>query len=309
MSPYILSICIPTKDRPSNIQSTLESILSENVDHSQIQIVVSDNSSDNATLDILTKFGELNIKYYRNPILGFFNSIEALRQGDGEFLKLQNDYTAFKPGGLSDILHLVEKELSKKTQILFTGGALKIRNEIFRTSSFDMFIQKSEYFNTWSTAYSIWRSDFISLMNNADLEINDQFPHTSLLFENSKKSDFVIYDKEIYDNQSVSRKGGYNIFYNFCVVYSSILKKYIKNDTIKEETYAAIIKNMSYKFIARWLAMTVFCKKTRTNFSFDSSNYKNNISSLYGNYGFMKIKYVSLIFSLLLTVRFKNNAS
>jgi abequosyltransferase len=307
MRSYILSICIPTKDRPNNIKSTLDSILYEQIDHSTVQIVISDNSTNDLTLEVINKYKSLNIKYYRNPVLGFLNSIEALKQGDGHFLKLQNDYSAFIRGGLVDILRTIKSELTARPQILFTGGVLNLKNKSYSTSDFNKFLEISEYFNTWSTAFSIWKEDFTELMNNSEFEINDQFPHTSILLENNKKNKYLLYDKEIYDNQIVERKGGYNIFYNFCIVYPNLLRIYIDNGVLNKNTSESIIKNMKYKFIGKWLTRTVTCKDTRNNYSFDSENYRKNIVNCYGTVGFIMINLFSHLFSIVLSVKSKLN--
>jgi abequosyltransferase len=291
-------------NRPENIRLTLRSIMRENIDPAQLQVVISDNSSDDQTMRVLKEFPNLNIKYYKNPVRGFLNSIEALKQGDGELLKLQNDYSAFLEGGLRKMMLVAERELVRRPQILFTNSGLLKRAKIHRTSSFDDFIASSGYLNTWSTAFSIWRDDLHKLLQQSGLELDDQFPHTSLLLHNSKKVEYLIWDEPIFNNAVVHKKGGYNIFYNFCVIYPAILLGHVKNGEISEETYRSIIKKMRFAFFSRWLALTVYCPATRDSFSFDSSEYKRNIVRLYGKNTAMMIKGVAVLYSFAFSVRY-----
>ncbi len=299
MTSLLVSLCIPTKDRPDNIRATLQSIVDENVDTSLVQIVISDNSSDRKTELVAADFSALNIKYYKSPILGFLNSIEALKQGDGELLKLQNDYSAFSKGGLRELISVAEREILNKPQILFTGGAIKINDGQHRSNSFDAFLAASEYFNTWSTAYSIWKQDIERIFTSGVPKLNDQFPHTSLLMLTNNKDKYLVYDKPIYENQTVQRKGGYNIFYIFCIVYPSMLKQCLDENKITSLTYNKIIQKMKYYFISRWIALTIFDKNSAKNYTFDSSNWRNNVISLYGRVGLYQITMMARLFSLV----------
>lgn len=298
MTSLLVSLCIPTKGRPENIRTTLQSIVDEAVDPSQVQIVISDNSSDQNTRDVVSEFTELNIKYYRSDVIGFLNSIESLKHGDGALLKLQNDYSSFSKGGLHELVSVARNEIEEKPQIIFTGGSIGLKNGLFRSGKFDEFIRHSEYFGTWSTAYSVWKADLDHLMSLRNIEINDQFPHTSLLLNTIQKNKYLIHDRIMYNNQTVQRKGGYNIFYIFCVVYPKMLRACIANGSITKSTYKIVVGRMKYKFIARWAGLTLFEKGGKENYTFDSTNWQEHVAELYGRLGYIQIYIVARIFAL-----------
>lgn len=275
----LISICIPTKDRADLLDETLQSIFDEPVDRSLFEIVVSDNSDDDATLMVVNKFKSMGLQciYYRNPEKGFYNSIQSLILGQGDFLKLHNDYTKFKPGCLQKLIDLVIDNLERKTQMLFTDGNLK-SGTVTHFPDFDSFLEASSYWNTWSSAFSIWKEDLHSLPSDKE-DLNDQFPHTSLLFYNINKKSYLIDDRSLFENSKVAKKGGYNIFYNFCVLYIEMLVLLNKSGGISTRTFKSIKRKMAFYFVSSWYCNSVLCKG---DYSFDNSNCIKNILKHYG---------------------------
>lgn len=274
----LISICIPTKDRHHLLAETLKSIFDETVNKELYEIVISDNSDDDLTLKLAGEFRNkgMNIVYYKNPEKGFYNSIKALTLGNGQFLKLHNDYTKFKPGCFKQLIDLVSSNLDHKPQMLFTDGNLKLGTTI-QFSNFDSFLDGSSYWNTWSSAFSIWKDDLRSLPSGKT-DLNDQFPHTSLLFFNKDKNYYLIDDRVLFENSKVAKKGGYNIFYNFCVLYIDMLLSLHHTGVISARTFKSIKNRMAYLFVSSWYCNSVLCKN---EFSFDNSNCIKNILKHY----------------------------
>jgi abequosyltransferase len=288
----LVSICIPTKDRAALLDETIKSIFDEPIDRKLYEIVVSDNSDDEATLQVVEKYKSLgmNCVYYKNPEKGFYNSIQALLLGNGQFLKLHNDYTKFKPGCFQQLIDLVSSNLDHKPQMLFTDGNLKLGTTL-RFSNFDSFLDGSSYWNTWSSAFSIWKDDLHSLPSGK-ADLNDQFPHTSLLFHNKNKDSYLIDDRNLFENSKVSKKGGYNIFYNFCVLYIEMLISLTNAGVISERTYKSIKSRLAYSFVSSWYCNSVLCK---SEFSFDNSNCIKNIVKYYSYFDLFVIVALSFL--------------
>lgn len=288
----LVSICIPTKDRPMLIDNTLMSIFNEPVDKGLYEVVISDNSDDDATFCIVEKFRKMGMEivYYRNPVKGFYNSIQALILGNAEFLKLHNDYTKFNPGGLQQLIDLVVNNREQKPQVLFTDGNLKCNN-VREFSSFDSFLASSSYWNTWSSAFSIWKKDFDSLPHQK-ADLNDQFPHTSILFYNNIKARYIIDDRVLFDNSTVNKKGGYNIFYNFCVLYIDMLKDLLNSTHINKTTFVYIKRDMAYSFVSSWYCNSILSKG---EFSFDNTDCHKNILKNYSFFDFFTIIIIAIL--------------
>lgn len=274
----LISICIPTKDRHYILADTLRSIFDEPVDKELYEVVISDNSDDDLTFKLADEYRNngMNVVYYKNTEKGFYNSIQALVLGNGQFLKLHNDYTKFKPGCFQQLIDLVTSNIELKPQMLFTDGNLKFGTSMY-FSDFDSFLAGSSYWNTWSSAFSIWKDDLHSLPRKKS-DLNDQFPHTSLLFHNNNKTAYLIDDHVLFDNSKVAKKGGYNIFYNFCVLYVEMLHALLRQEMISENTFNSIKRKLGYQFIPTWYCNSVM---SRDEFSFDNADCIQNILRYY----------------------------
>ncbi|EGD5136066.1 TPA: glycosyltransferase family 2 protein [Escherichia coli] len=279
-----ISVCIPTKNRLDYLTKTVESIINDNVDVHAYEIVIADNSDDDLTEKYARELMDsgYNIKYYKNPQTGFYNSIQALQLGDGAFLKLHNDYTSFNKGGFKKLFDHVVKNYDSRNMLFFTNGALGAVSTKYECTSFDKFVFNASYLITWSSSFSIWKDDFIELETKPD-DLNEMFPHTSLILQSNNKI-FSIVDESIFNNISVSRKGGYNIFYNFCVLFLDMLDIEKKKGLLSEKTIKKVKRDMYYKFVMVWYYRTIQNNKRR--YTFDNENAYENIKKAYGFIGF-----------------------
>lgn len=286
----LLSICIPTKDRPSLIKETIDSIVSSKVNKNNYEIVISDNSDNDETFDIVKSYVEngINIVYYKNPEKGFYNSINVLTLANGDFLKLQNDYTKFRDGSFEEFYYFIESIKDDKPTVFFGNGSLKIKGQKKEVSSLDSFVYYTSFINTWSSAFSIWRQDLL-ITNHNKASVDVMFPHTSVLFS-LKNDSFVLDNSDYFENISVDKKGGYNIFYNFCYLYIGMLRVLLSENKIKIKTFNKVKYDMLIRFIAPWYYKTI---ETEQGYTFDNSNSDRNIMNEYGLFGLGLVKLMS----------------
>lgn len=291
----LVSICIPTRNRIVYLKKTVESIISDGVSISDYEIVISDNSDDNETSIFCEELiaGGVNVKYYRNPQKGFYNSIKALTLGNGHFLKLQNDYSKFLPGAFRNLVDLIRSELVDKPTIFFSNGTLKL-NSTVKVNGKNRFIKVTNYQNTWSSAFAIWKTDLDSMRHDPSV-VDEMFPHTSLLFD-IKKENYIIDDHVYMQNISVERKGGYNIFYNFCILYLNMLEGLVQRQEISLVTYWYVKYKMLISFITPWYFWTVL---TDQGYTFDCSNADVHIKKKYGVYGVLFVKLAGRVKKML----------
>lgn len=285
MNMPIVSICIPAYERVEITKKTIESIYNQNVDDSLFEICISDNSkNDNVKEMIYENFhGKENLVYKKSFCEGYLNSIEALKLGNGKYLKLHNNYTLFKKGKLNDFINSILK-ISEDDYIFFTFGLLNNDKDIVAYDSFDYFMKNISIYSTWSTAFGIWEKDFTSLYNK--IEINKMFPHASLLFNLNNKKNYHIDNTEYFDNQDVGKKGGYNLPETFGTVFLSMVDELKNKESISESTKNLIRKD-TLGFIAQWyLNVKIFHDK----YTFLFDNWETIINQLYGNAGVIFIK-------------------
>lgn len=296
----LLSICIPTNGRVSVLTQTLNSILAENIDPTLLEVVISDNSGGEDIAELANQFSKksLNIIYYRSDEKSYYNLIIALVKARGCFLKLHNDYSEFIPGSLTSLIQYVKENRDSKPQTLFSNGNLR-SGDCKLLLKFDHFISHSSYWNTWSSAFSIWRSD-LELLDTSKASLNENFPHVSLLFANKSKASYCVDDRIYFINQPVVGKGGYNIFKLFCVDYVYMLRELIDVGSITEKTYKRILNNLRDKFIPQWLQASVY---TKNGLTFDNDDYISNIKLNFSGKDFLIIKIRAYIYVVIWYVK------
>lgn len=283
----LLSICIPTNGRVSVLARTLDSILTEKIDPEILEVVISDNSDGDDVAELIKKYNGsgLNVVYYKSDEKGYYNLVVALTKANGCFLKLHNDYSSFTPGALTSLLEYVRENQDSKPQTLFSNGNLNTGTcDYF--ASFDAFLSHTLYWNTWSSAFSMWRSD-LELLDTSKNMLDENFPHVSLLFKNIHRTSYCVDDRTFFINQPVAGKGGYNIFKLFCVDYVGMLKGLNVSGSITQRTYKKILNSMRDQFIPRWLQASVY---TNNGLTFDNKGYSESIKVNFNGKDYFLIK-------------------
>lgn len=132
MTEPLLSICIPTRNRAAFLYRTLRSITETPVfqNGNEVEVVVSDNASTDATEEIVKIFTEKygnKIVYSRNETdIHDENFGKALRLAGGEFLKLNNDTFWFEGNGLERLLSKIKQYKKERPVLCFTNDGIKI---------------------------------------------------------------------------------------------------------------------------------------------------------------------------------------
>lgn len=125
MSNVLLSFCIPTYNRPERISNLIEQIIS--FESNEIEIVIGDdNPLSNRTQDVLKKFTDSRIKYFRNKTnLGMDgNLIKIIYKASGEFIFIVMDDDDIEMKTIPWILKMI-KNNNNITQFCGTLGDLR----------------------------------------------------------------------------------------------------------------------------------------------------------------------------------------
>ena len=284
--PKLVSICIPTYGRVEILKNSIESIFNSNVSSELYEICISDNSPTDETKDMLEHFfsGKTNIVYRKSTCEGFYNSIEALKLGSGLFLKLHNNYTMVNDR-FEEFLNSVRCYDGKEAVLFFTFGSMKSNNLKMEYDSFDQFMYGINYLSTWSTSFGIWKCDFDRLISK--VQVDKMFPHTSLLFKLTDKKKYIVDDGMYFENQTLNKKGGYNLPETFGVRFLGMCKKLLDEECISKKTYDKI-KLEIFNFISEWFSNV---KKYPQKYSFSFEKWEDIISSLYGKRAVYKIRW------------------
>ena len=249
----LLSICIPTKNRAAVLQQSLQSIVSQNIftERDDIEIVVCDNASDDFTGAAVQEFVDHfkgKIRYYRNPNdIKDANFEQALRHGEGEFLKLANDSLNWLPGSLEKMVLMIEMTLPIKPVLFFLNQSRPTEESITEVNDLDAFLRTVSYHITWIGGFGIWKSQ---------LEKMPDFGRHAAL--NLLQVDVILRQMNICKTAYISNlamfkifptgpKGGYNIAQVFGTNYLTILRQF--QDHISEATMASLKKEVLEKHI------------------------------------------------------------
>ena len=120
----LLSICIPTYNRPEDLKNCIYSIYQQKkIDKKSFEVCVSDNCSNFNTFNILKPFKKkLNIRYKRNKKnLGFaMNVLKVSLMAKGEFIWFLGDDDLVAKDSLNYLLNLIKN--NKKIDYFFINS-------------------------------------------------------------------------------------------------------------------------------------------------------------------------------------------
>jgi glycosyltransferase involved in cell wall biosynthesis len=107
-----LSICIPTYNRANYLEECLTSLALQVKFRSDVEIIISDNNSTDATSIIVDKFKQeiSNIKYFRNQEnLGFDgNTVKCFERATGGYIALLSDEDRYCENEIDSIIQLIQ---------------------------------------------------------------------------------------------------------------------------------------------------------------------------------------------------------
>lgn len=105
----MLTVCIPTYNRPAMIARAIESVL--NQDFHDYELLIHDNSENTETETVVKKFDDAKIRYHRHKqnigLAGNWNSF--FENARGEYLKFLNDDDWLEPACLSRFVDAIRK--------------------------------------------------------------------------------------------------------------------------------------------------------------------------------------------------------
>lgn len=246
MNKPILSICIPTRNRGEILRLTLLNITSNEyfLETNDIEIVISDNCSDDNTQDICLDFQNKypeKIRYIRNEKnIGDENFINVLKLAKGKYAKLNNDSFAYKFNALNYIVDVL-KEIDNDIIFFSNEGHWRNGLEINNYKNFDEFLNVIGYKCTWIGGLCVKTEAFIQLENPERFsKIN--FAQVDILARMSKNKHIAIINGNMMTPFYVPNKGGYNIAKVFGENLIILLKELIKERLVSSSTFEKVIK-------------------------------------------------------------------
>lgn len=255
MKPLV-SICIPTYNRSSNLRKTIESIViqQEFVDK-KVEIVISDNASTDNTEEVGREYANKyeNISYFRNKEnIRDKNFPLVLSRANGVLRKLNNDTLEINDGSLKDFCDLVLKYRDKKPVIFLKNSEdNNIPNYII---DFETAINKLSYLITYIGSYTMWDDDCKDVENDTDGCELLLWQVKKFLELASKKNAVFIYHKVFGTINSVAKKDiSYGLYKVFYVNYFSLLKPYFESGQLSSKTKDYLERDLLFSFYPYWI--------------------------------------------------------
>jgi glycosyltransferase involved in cell wall biosynthesis len=268
----LVTLCIPTYNRSQFLEKCLAQIVCQKGFDERTEVVILDNCSTDNTKEIVGKFSERysNIKYFRNSEnIGMErNILKVLTLGNGQLLKLLNDYALLLEGALEMIISVVLENVNEKPNLYFSN---KINKKLFyHFNDIDSFFKHTTYWQTWISTFAVWREDFNKLDNLTKYE-GLLFPHLLIEIELVRNCESGISVNYIFSNDiQGATKGGYNFIDVFVGNYvGKILTPLYKNKELSLRTLVFVKSSFLIKFIKVWL-LNIKVKKNN-NFAIDNN--------------------------------------
>lgn len=251
----ICSICIPTWNRASYLETLLASIVSQPVFTSgnKIELVISDNASTDSTRQVVEKYKYLysdKIIYLRHDekVSAMKNFYSTFSAANGLFLKLCNDTCEFVSNSLEEMIEFIENKRQNAPTLFFLNQG---KNNPVLCHTVNDFVKSASYYSTWSASFGLWKQDLVYLKYFQEKEAS-QIAQTYILLKLlADGKNICINDKVLFKVADVKKKGGYNIAEVFGYNYLGILKEfvqygYLSQDIYKKEKKKILLKHINY---------------------------------------------------------------
>lgn len=277
MNEYLVSICIPTYNRSEILRETIQDIVMNRGFTDDVELVISDNCSTDNTEEVVHEFSEKyeNIKYYKNPKnVRDENFWIALNHGQGEYIKLQNDYSSFSEDGLVFLKEKI-KESSHEENIFFTDDKIYTKKGIQeqRCSDINEFIEYLANFTTFINLFGIWKND-LPLIEDPLIDKERKLTQEGWFYQLvQKKHGCILVNKRIMRKlytHTIPREVKYNFFEIQIKNYYDIMQRFTESagciPGIIEETVKNDKENVVRYFRTEYFATYIY---TSDEFTFD----------------------------------------
>jgi len=264
MNNKLISICIPSYNRPDELYRLLNSIDSKQVEKIEIVICEDKSPKRKETAKKVKQFSsktEYEVKYYENQInLGYDKNIrELITKASGDFICFMGDDDVFIPNTLDILIEFLEQNntlgyVLKSYQYIFKDG----RVEKFRYFNGDQFFEAGEKTYIELFRKSVFISGFIINRNYiqnlliddfdgallfqlyilAEVALKYQCAYLDIPLTEGKEEGVPFFgnsesEKELYTPGTITIDNSINFLKGFFQITSYIDKKYDLNSTQK----------------------------------------------------------------------------
>lgn len=249
--PPLLSICIPTYNRSSNLDRCLHAILSQLKDDSSVEVLVSDNASTDDTPEIVRRYAARYpyLKYSRNSenIGADRNIYHVMRQAHGSFIKMQGDDDYFVEGTLIPLIDIVKKH--RECGIIHIHVHNNDRR-VYQTEGMQEFLRASTIMSTFISGIILRKEDLEQVEEPTkfiESTLNQMYLQYAILSKNPK---FCVVNQSMF-YYGANQPSGYNFGEVVFRSYQSILRYFIGKGLTEDDVRAEKSRSL-FNFILPW---------------------------------------------------------
>ena len=250
MQPLV-SICIPTYNRAECLEKTIESIICQpEFISGEVEIVVSDNASEDSTAEICGKYKEFsNFYYHRNhENVRDKNFPIVLSKAHGKLRKLNNDTFVLDKGSLGKLCYIAKRYDNTRPFIL-------LRNEKNKSKELDFhdFVLEVGYWITWIAGFTIWDNECNKIEIDTDgCELLLWQVRKAYELASKKNATVVYYDLLGTSITPPKKNISYGLYKIFYCNYMALLKPYYDEGKLTSQNMDYLEKELLFKFFLDW---------------------------------------------------------
>lgn len=243
----LISICLPTYNRSACLKQALHSLVVQKIFQTSelVEIVISDNCSTDDTPAVAAEFMAMypsKIHYFCNErnVGAEANCALAMLKGNGDYLKLYNDYLFAIDGSLDDMVNVLSAVKSEKPLILLTNGNIAANSPLQVCNTMDELVTSVSYYLTWIASMGFWKSDFNNIVDYTKYisKVSTHLPQTYYLldlFNEGRRA--IVLSKNYFLIIDPGKKSGYNVAEVFGQNYLAILRDKIAMKKLSHEVF------------------------------------------------------------------------
>lgn len=256
MEKPLLSLCIPTYNRSQYLKKCIDSIIcQEEFLNGKVEIVISDNASEDDTREVVASYLKNfdNIYYNRNEVnVRDKNFPIVLSEAHGILRRLCNDTLIFLPGSLNEMCGIVEKNSASRPYVCWANENIRIREKMLIVD-FKSYVHSISYWMTSIACFSIWNHECSEIENDTDgCELFLWQVRKGLELSFSKNSVFIS-NKKLNDVQVAEKKNiSYGLYKVFYENYFKLLHPYFENDRLDQDDKEFLEKDLLFHFFSDW---------------------------------------------------------
>lgn len=247
----ILSICIPTWNRASILNMSLNSFEKQfqEIDSNDVEIFISDNCSNDDTGVVVQSYISrgLPITYSRNDqnIGAARNFRKCIENASGEYILLLGDDDLLKDGALKYILNQLR---NKEYGLVFIYNLHKASEPIV-FHDVEKFFREISFWLTFMSG-CIFRKD-ISNEIDSDKYLDSHLLQMPYYIESaiSRDSNLILNEELLEDGLDSKNNGGFNFYEVFVVNYLGIWEDFIYSKRVSKRLFKFIKKDLYFHFL------------------------------------------------------------